>query len=68
MPIIYSVHPRSKNGLKNVGFKFHPLVKQLKPFGFFDYCKLQKDAYCVLSDSGTLSEETAILNFPRCFN
>ncbi|MGE4342553.1 MAG: UDP-N-acetylglucosamine 2-epimerase, partial [Bacilli bacterium] len=64
MPIIYSVHPRSKKWIEKRGFKFHPLVKQLKPFGFFDYCKLQKEAYCVLSDSGTLSEETAILNFP----
>lgn len=64
MPIIYSVHPRSKKWIEKRGFKFHPLVLQLKPFGFLDYCKLQKEAYCVLSDSGTLSEETAILNFP----
>ena len=64
MPIIYSTHPRSKNMIEKRGFKFHPLVKSLKPFGFFDYNALQKNAYCVLSDSGTLSEESAILNFP----
>lgn len=64
MPIIYSTHPRSKNMIEKRGFKFHPLVKSLKPFGFFDYNALQKNAYCVLSDSGTLSEESAILDFP----
>jgi UDP-N-acetylglucosamine 2-epimerase (non-hydrolysing) len=64
MPVIYSTHPRSKNIIEKRGFKFHPLVKNLKPFGFLDYNKLQKNAYCVLSDSGTLSEESAMLNFP----
>ena len=64
MPIIYSMHPRSKDRIEKRGFKFHPLVRALKPFGFFDYNKLQQNAYCVLSDSGTLSEESAILNFP----
>lgn len=64
MPIIYSTHPRSANIIQKRGFKFHPLVKNLKPFGFNDYNKLQKSAYCVLSDSGTLSEESAMLNFP----
>ena len=64
MPIIYSTHPRSKNIIEKRHFKFHPLVKSLKPFGFLDYNKLQKNAYCVLSDSGTLSEESAMLNFP----
>ena len=64
MPVIYSTHPRSRDRIEKRGFKFHPLVKSLKPFGFFDYNKLQKNAYCVLSDSGTLSEESAILNFP----
>lgn len=64
MPVIYSTHPRSKKIIEKRGFTFHPLVTNMKPFGFFDYNKLQKNAYCVLSDSGTLSEESAMLDFP----
>lgn len=64
MPVIYSTHPRSRKIIDKRGFKFHPLVRDLKPFGFLDYNKLQKNAYCVLSDSGTLSEESAMLSFP----
>lgn len=64
MPIIYSTHPRSRSRIEKRGFCFHPLVQSLKPFGFLDYNKLQKNAYCVLSDSGTLSEESAMLGFP----
>lgn len=64
MPIVYSTHPRSLKRIEENGFKFHPLVKNLKPFGFFDYNHLQKNAFCVLSDSGTLSEESAMLGFP----
>lgn len=64
MPIIYSTHPRSKKFIEQRKFQFHPLVQSMKPFGFMDYNKLQKNAYCVLSDSGTLSEESAMLNFP----
>jgi len=64
MPVIYSTHPRSKKFIDQRNFKFHPLVQNLKPFGFLDYNKLQMNAYCVLSDSGTLSEESAMLNFP----
>ena len=64
MPVIYSTHPRSRNIIEKRGFTFHSLVQSMKPFGFFDYNKLQKNAYCVLSDSGTLSEESAILDFP----
>lgn len=64
MPLVYSTHPRSWKRIEERGFKFHPLIRQLKPFGFFDYCKLQKDSFCVLSDSGTLSEESAMLGFP----
>lgn len=63
MPIIYSTHPRSKKYIEKRGFVFHPNVQTLPPFGFLDYNKLQKNAYCVLSDSGTLSEESALLNF-----
>lgn len=63
LPIIYSVHPRSKKWIEKRNFKFHPLVQQMKPLGFFDYNKLQKESFCVLSDSGTLSEESAMLNF-----
>lgn len=63
MPVIYSTHPRSQKFIEQRKFKFHPLVQNLKPFGFMDYNKLQKNAYCVLSDSGTLSEESAMLNF-----
>lgn len=64
MPIIYSTHPRSKKFIEKRNFKFHSLVRNLQPFGFLDYNKLQMEAYCVLSDSGTLSEESAMLNFP----
>ena len=64
LPIIYSTHPRSWKRIEEKKIKFNPLVKKLKPFGFIDYNKLQQNAFCVLSDSGTLSEESAILNFP----
>ena len=64
MPVIYSTHPRSWKRIGERGFKFNPLIRQLKPFGFFDYNKLQLNSFCVLSDSGTLSEESAILGFP----
>ena len=63
IPVIYSTHPRSMKFIEKRNFKFHPLVQNLKPFNFSDYNKLQKNAYCVLSDSGTLSEESAILDF-----
>ena len=63
IPVIYSTHPRSMKFIENRGFKFHPLVRNLKPFGFFDYNCLQLNSYCVLSDSGTLSEESAMLGF-----
>lgn len=63
MPIIFSTHPRTQKKIEERNIKFSPLVKSLKPFGFFDYCKLQMNSYCVLSDSGTISEESAILGF-----
>ena len=65
MPIIYSTHPRSANYIKKRNFKFHPLVQQLKPFGFSDYNNLQLNAFCVVSDSGTLPEESSFFHsFP----
>ena len=64
MPVIYSTHPRSAKFIEKRGFKFDPLVSNMKPFGFLDYNKLQKNAFCVMSDSGTLSEESAMLDFP----
>ena len=64
MPVIYSTHPRSQKKIEERGFVFNPLVQNIKPLGFFDYNKLQLEAYCVLSDSGTLSEESAMLGFP----
>lgn len=63
MPVIYSTHPRSMKFIEKRQFRFHPLVRNLKPFGFFDYNHLQMNSYCVLSDSGTLSEESAMLHF-----
>lgn len=63
MPIIYSTHPRTLDRLKKRNFELHPLIQNLKPFGFFDYNKLQLDSFCVLSDSGTLAEESSILGF-----
>ncbi|MEC4273871.1 UDP-N-acetylglucosamine 2-epimerase (non-hydrolyzing) [Adlercreutzia sp. R25] len=64
MPVLYSLHPRSRKRIANEGIEFHPLVSMHKPFGFTDYISLQKNAYCVVSDSGTLAEESAILSFP----
>jgi UDP-N-acetylglucosamine 2-epimerase len=64
MPVIYSTHPRSRKFIEARGFEFHPLVRMLEPFSFTDYVKLQMNSYCVLSDSGTLSEESAMLGFP----
>lgn len=63
MPVIYSTHPRSMKFIEKRNFRFHPLVQNLKPFGFNDYNKLQMNSYCVMSDSGTLSEESAMLGF-----
>ncbi len=64
LPIIYSTHPRSWKKIEEKKIKFNPLIRKLKPFGFIDYNKLQQNAFCVLSDSGTLSEESVILNLP----
>lgn len=64
MPVIYSTHPRSWKRIEEKGIKFHGNIRQLKPFGFYDYNKLQKDSFCVLSDSGSLAEESNIMGFP----
>lgn len=64
MPILYSCHPRSKKYIEARGFKFDERVIQHKPLGFFDYNKLQQNAFCVVSDSGTVPEEGAFFKFP----
>ena len=63
MPIIISTHPRTRNMIKAKGIKFNPLIQTLKPLGFNDYIRLQSNAKAVLSDSGTISEESSILGF-----
>lgn len=64
MPIIVSMHPRTAKRMEQYKIKADKLVNFHKPFGFFDYLRLQKDAFCVLSDSGTILEESLILQFP----
>lgn len=62
--IIFSTHPRTAKKIKEKDIKFNSLIENIEPLGFFDYVALQKHAYCVLSDSGTIPEESSILNFP----
>lgn len=64
MPILYSCHPRSRKIIEQRGFLFDKRVIQSQPLGFFDYNKLQQNAFCVVSDSGTLPEESAYFKFP----
>ncbi|MCI9141204.1 MAG: UDP-N-acetylglucosamine 2-epimerase (non-hydrolyzing) [Lachnospiraceae bacterium] len=62
IPVIYSMHPRSRNIIQKREFTFHPLVRAMEPFGFSDYNFLQMNAKCVVSDSGTLPEESTFFN------
>lgn len=64
MPILYSCHPRSKKYIELRGFEFDSRVIQHQPLGFFEYNKLQQNAFCVVSDSGTIPEESAYFHFP----
>jgi len=63
-PLIFSLHPRTRARLEASGHRLHQLVRTLPPLGFFDYNALQKRAFCALSDSGTITEESALLGFP----
>ena len=64
MPVIFSVHPRTRKKIELINFKFSSLVKFMKPLAFADYIFLQKNAFCTISDSGTITEESSLLNFP----
>ena len=64
LPIIFSAHPRTRKKIDTMNFKFDELVNYMKPLGFNDYNKLQKNAFCVISDSGTITEESSIMGFP----
>jgi len=64
MPVILSTHPRTRKRLEAFGLSFDPRIQDMVPFGFFDYNNLQMQAYCAISDSGTIAEEASILGFP----
>ena len=63
--VIVSTHPRTKKKLESIGFvNNNPLIEFMKPFGFLEYVKMEQNAFCVISDSGTITEESSILHFP----
>jgi UDP-N-acetylglucosamine 2-epimerase (non-hydrolysing) len=64
LPVVVSTHPRTQKRVDATGAQFHPLVRLMKPLGFHDYVNLQMNAKAALSDSGTINEESSILNFP----
>ena len=63
IPVIFSTHPRTKKKIEELNISFHSLVQNIEPLGFLDYVALQKSSFIVLSDSGTISEEAAMINF-----
>lgn len=64
LPIIFSAHPRTRKKIEENNYEFNKLVNYMKPLGFADYNKLQENAFCVISDSGTITEESSLLGFP----
>ena len=64
LPVIFSVHPRTQKLIDSKNIKLNQLVRLMKPLGFADYIKLQENAFCVISDSGTITEESSLLGFP----
>ena len=63
-PVIVSTHPRTRKRLDALDLKFHKNIQDAKPFGFYDYNNLQMNAFCAISDSGTIAEESSMLGFP----
>ena len=63
-PVILSTHPRTQKKIDSFGIKLNKNIQMMKPLGFFDYIKLQQNSFCVISDSGTITEESSIMNFP----